>query len=71
MPGGIIASPEGIAACTHLARYHALRLECKGLTRHGRSAYSIVKEVYGLRGSKQRVFEQFGTLLREQGIRNK
>lgn len=37
----------------------ALKLECKGMRRRGRSVYAIVKEEFGLRGSKESVYTQF------------
>jgi len=36
----------------------ALKLEVLGMTRRGRSVYAIVKDEFGLRGSKRRVLEQ-------------
>ena len=36
----------------------ALKLEVLGMTRRGRSVYSIVKDEFGLRGNKKRVLEQ-------------
>lgn len=36
----------------------ALKLEIRGMRRRGRSAYSIVKEKFGLKGSRERVLEQ-------------
>jgi hypothetical protein len=44
---------------------HALRLECKGMHRRGRSVYSIVKEEYGLRGNKQKVLAQFEEMIEQ------
>lgn len=41
-----------------LARKGALKLEIAGLKRRGRTAYSIVKEVYGYRGSRESVLKQ-------------
>jgi hypothetical protein len=32
---------------------------------NGRTAYSIVKDRYGLKGSKQRVLEQFNQIVNE------
>ena len=37
----------------------ALKLEILGMERRGQSVYSIIKEEFGLKGNKQRVFEQF------------
>lgn len=54
----IINDPAGIAFAQLVARRGALRLELLGMSRHGRSAYSICKSEYGLRGNKQRVYEQ-------------
>ena len=36
----------------------ALKLEVAGMKRRGRSVYAIVKDEFGLRGSKRRVLEQ-------------
>jgi|TARA_Y100000310_G_scaffold135630_1_gene134497 hypothetical protein len=36
----------------------ALKLETLGMNRRGRSAYSLVKEEFGFKGSKQKVLEQ-------------
>lgn len=43
----------------------ALKLECLGMTRRGRSVYSIVKEEFSLRGSKASVLAQFTTMCNE------
>lgn len=40
-----------------------LGLEIKGMKRRGRSAYSIIKEEYGLKGNKQKVLDQFCDLI--------
>ena len=36
----------------------ALKLECMGMTRHGRSVYSIVKEQFAFKGNKTSVYKQ-------------
>ena len=41
----------------------ALRLEVLGMSRHGRSVYSIVKEEFKLKGSKKKVYEQFNEIV--------
>ncbi len=48
-----------------LTRRSALGLELKGLGRRGQSAYSICKQAYGLKGSKQSVYDQMSAI-REQ-----
>lgn len=59
----VIDTPDGIALAQLLARRGALRLEVLGMKRRGRSAYSICKEVYGLKGSKESVLKQMNALV--------
>ena len=49
-----------------LARKYALSLETKGLTRRGRSAYSICKEAYGLKGNKASVLQQLTEMINKE-----
>jgi hypothetical protein len=46
-----------------------LSLELKGMKRRGRSAYSIVKEELGFRGSRQKVYDQLKEYCDEQILR--
>jgi hypothetical protein len=47
----------------------ALRLELLGMKSRGRSAYSIIKSEFGLKGNKQSVYDQFReTVYREKAI---
>lgn len=62
----LIEGDEGIQFFQMCARRGALKLELKGMTRRGRSAYSICKEVYGLKGSRQSVLEQMDALIEER-----
>lgn len=39
-----------------------LSLELKGLSKHGRSCYSVIKEEFKLKGNKQKVFDQFSEM---------
>ena len=41
----------------------ALKLECKGMKRNGPSVYSIIKREYNLKGTKQKVLEQFESMI--------
>lgn len=61
--GFTVDTPEGIAFFQLCARRGALRLEVAGMTRRGRSAYAICKQVYGLKGSKASVLEQLNTII--------
>ena len=55
----MIDTPDGIAFAKAASRKGALELEIKGMHRSSgrQTAYSIVKEVYGFRGSRQSVLE--------------
>ena len=44
----------------------ALGLEIKGLKRHGRSAYSIIKEEFNFKGNKQKVYDQIDELIKKK-----
>ena len=59
----VIDTPEGIAFFQLCARRGALKLEVIGMRRRGRSAYSICKEVYGLKGNKESVLKQMDDLI--------
>ena len=53
-----IVGKDNIEVVRLITLKHMLSLEMKGLGRHGRSAYSIVKEELGFRGNRQRVYDQ-------------
>jgi len=59
----VIDTREGIAFAQLAARRGALRLEIAGMRRRGRSAYSICKAEYGLKGSRESVLEQMTALV--------
>jgi hypothetical protein len=40
-----------------------LKLEILGMARRGQSCYAIIKQEYGLKGSKQKVYEDFKKIL--------
>ncbi len=46
-------------------RRAALKLEIVGLKRRGRTCYSICKEVYNLKGSRESVLAQLRTMIEE------
>lgn len=41
----------------------ALKMEIFGMKRRGQSAYSIIKQEFGLKGNKRSVLEQFEKLI--------
>jgi hypothetical protein len=61
----IILGRDNIAMARLLTLRSMLSLECKGMTRRGRSAYSIIKAEFGLKGSKQKVYDQFNTYVED------
>ena len=44
----------------------ALALEIGGMKRRGHSAYSIIKQETGFKGSRQKVYDQFKRLVDEE-----
>jgi hypothetical protein len=65
---GHIITGSDIEKFQLLALKGALSLELKGMKRRGRSALSIVKERFGFKGSKQKVYDQFVAYLRAENI---
>ena len=61
----ILDTPDAIAFGQMAARKGALKLETLGMKRRGRSAYSICKEAYGLKGNKQKVLEQMEKMVKD------
>ena len=59
----IIDNPNHIELYAMQCQKQALRLEIYGMKRRGRSAYVLIKEMYGLNGSKKRVLEQFTAMI--------
>lgn len=49
-----------------MTQLKALKLELIGMKRRGRSAYIVIKEQYGLKGNKQKVYDQFEKMHNEQ-----
>ena len=68
--GLMLDKPEQIQMARYLTMRSGLKLEIKTgmkLTR-GVSCYKIIKDTFGLKGSKQKVLDQFEDLLREAGV---
>jgi hypothetical protein len=59
----ILTNPDQIAAFRLLTLRSMLKLEIHGMTRSGRSAYSIIKSELGLKGNKIRVYDQLSAML--------
>ncbi len=43
----------------------ALSLEILGMTRRGRSVYAIIKEEFGFKGNKQKVYDQIDAYIQK------
>lgn len=61
-------TPETIDAFRLLSMRGRFKMELVGMKGRGRSMYSIVKALYGFKGNKQSVFNQYENMLREKGI---
>ena len=60
----IIDKPEDIALYNIVAKRTDLVLEMGGMKRKGRSVYSLIKEEFGLKGNKQKVYEQLTEIIK-------
>ena len=61
----MITNPNHIELYKMEVQKHALKLEIHGMKRRGRSAYALIKEIYKLKGSKQKVLEQFTIIIED------
>ncbi len=59
----ILTEPEQIQQFRARALLRGLKLETLGMTKRGQSCYSIIKAEYGLKGSKQKVYDEFKKIL--------
>ena len=59
----IIDNPAHIELYRMMVQKQALKLEIFGMKTRGRSAYALIKEMYNLKGSKQKVLEQFTAII--------
>ena len=65
----IIDNPNHIKLYQMMAQKQALKLEIYGMKTRGKSAYVLIKEIYKLKGSKQRVLEQFTKMIEDRKIK--
>ena len=59
----VLDTAEQIAEFRLCTLHKMLKLEILGMTRTGRSAYAIIKQETGLKGSKQKVYNQLSGYL--------
>tara|TARA_R100000231_G_scaffold37157_1_gene32573 strand:+ start:3756 stop:3974 length:219 start_codon:yes stop_codon:yes gene_type:complete len=63
-------TPEQIQMARYLTMRSGLKLEIQGLRlSRGVNCYKMIKDTFGLKGSKQKVLEQFEQLLTEAGVK--
>jgi hypothetical protein len=68
----IFDTPEKIQGFRMLTLSSALKLEMKGMRVYrGKTAYSRIKEEFNLKGSREKVYEQFEEILIEMGIKER
>jgi hypothetical protein len=61
----VFDTPDQIAMAQFFARRALLRLEIKGIKRHGRPASVICKEAYNLTGTPKQVLAQMDRLVEQ------
>lgn len=61
----MITGEQNIKNARILTLRSALKLEVAGLSRRGRSVYSIVKEEFGFKGNKQKVLDQLNDYINQ------
>ena len=61
----VLDTPEQIDMFTFLSRKGALKLEMIGLKRGGQSVYSIIKQEYGFKGSRESVLKQMEEIIKQ------
>ena len=59
----IIDNPNHIELYRMMVQRQALKLQMKGIRTRGRSAYSMIKEQYSLKGNITKVYEQFTIII--------
>ena len=59
----IIDNPNHIELYGMMVQRQALKLQMKGIKTRGRSAYSLIKEQYGLKGNITKVYTEFTVMI--------
>ena len=65
----LITGKDNIELYRMLTLKYALKLEVAGLKRKGRTAYAIIKEEFNLKGNKQKVLDQFSSLITQNAVK--
>ena len=59
----MIGNPDSVELYRWQVLKQALKMEISGMKRRGKSAYSIIKEEFNLKGNKQKVLKQLEEIL--------
>ena len=59
----IIDKPNHLELYRMMVQRQALKLQMKGIRTRGRSAYSMIKEQYGLKGNITKVYTEFTVMI--------
>ena len=59
----MIGNPDNVELYRWQVLKQALKMEILGMKRRGKSAYSIIKEEFNLKGNKQKVLKQLEEIL--------
>ena len=64
----VLDTPQAIDGFRTRMLRSALKLEVLGMSRRGVSAYRMVKDEFGFKGSKQKVLDQLLAYIKEHNI---
>ena len=62
----IITGKENIDRYRLIVLKHGLKLELLGMQKRRPSCYSVIKEEFNLKGSKQKVYDMFCELIKQE-----
>ena len=62
----IITGKENIDRYRLIVLKHGLKLELLGMQKRRPSCYSVIKEEFNLKGSKQKVYDKFCELIKQE-----
>ena len=62
----IITGKENIDRYRLIVLKHGLKLEMLGMQKRRPSCYSVIKEEFNLKGSKQKVYDKFCELIKQE-----
>ena len=62
----VITGKENIDRYRLIVLKHGLKLEMLGMQKRRPSCYSVIKEEFDLKGSKQKVYDKFCELIKQE-----